>query len=188
MENPLIKTAQKQLSKPLRFKFLNDIRDIKRLSYKDFVLVDSSKKMVEIVRLVAMRAGVAPVCLNRGYHSIRVYGEPDNLEVFSYIFRTIIGYMDNNTISRVRDRMEPNKQFPISRVMTHYRRTRDGLLGYLTSNPSEKNPLRTPYLYSLYLFVAKMEKLNPKKWGYKQEENRGYHYVTKTFYNKRILG
>lgn len=189
MDNKLLNKIKWQLGKPLDFTTpFSTLSDVKRVGYKEFVITDPSKRFTEVIRLIALRVGVAPVCFKRIPKIIRVYGERENIRVFSYVYTAIDNYRTNNQIARLRENLEPGKKFKESRILTHYRITRDGVLDYLTSNPPAKDYRRTQYLYSLYLYVAKMEKLDRKNWGSQLDENTGYHYITKQFYNKRILG
>lgn len=165
----------------------NDLTDIGRIKCTSYNFVDNGKEFIEIVRRMAILTGVAPVCYSRQCRGIKVYGEKSQLAIFHRIISTLINYYSDNSLSRV----NPDKaKVPESTVRSHYRLARKQV--YNISNELKVSigvvMLRTQYLYSLYLYVAKLEKLNPKKWGFKQEENMGYHYVTKRFFNKRILG
>lgn len=160
-------------------------------SYNDFKLKDPSTKGIKLIRLIARHTGVAPVCkVNMDQEKVlEIWGEHSNVCRFKTIMSHLYDLIgDDEKAKKAAQGLPPymawNGKYLVKRL---YWKCREAITEYLEAK--SYTTTAAEYMYSLYLLVSKLRKLDKCQWvtTANQEISQAYFYTTKTFTVKRIL-
>lgn len=178
---------------------LENVKLIKKATV-DMVILDTSDDGIMLLRLLSRHMCVAPVCKEGLYGEklLELWGEANNILKFRRTVHRLYRLISPN--GRARDsinwiraksqeglnrrrRKDNRGDFKFKHL---YWNTRKCIIEYLAANPT--NTRRAEYLYSLYLSVSKLRKLDKAKWTPPMADLAdGYFYTSRRFTVKRIL-